>query len=198
MCVSCACARRSSPWRRRPSPSESRATGEPARLTSTFLIAKSGGSVFHLFLSLPSGRSSSLEVRPLSTQKMRPGSTPPSSPWGSLCLGSVMGCRCVCAVRVHTYMRFCTRPSIISLSLAQIFCMLTDQFRASLTFPSVWNHRRPLLSDPLTPLPSSSVLQMMNKVFGGSVHKKSVREDGVFNVGLDNTCSLFRCVGPSP
>lgn len=49
----------------------------------------------------------------------------------------------------------------------------------------------------LTPLPSSCVLQMMNKVFGGSVHKKSVREDGVFNVGLDNTCSLFRWVGPS-
>lgn len=38
---------------------------------------------------------------------------------------------------------------------------------------------------------------MMNKVFGGSVHKKSVREDGVFNVGLDNTCSLFRWVAPS-
>lgn len=36
------------------------------------------------------------------------------------------------------------------------------------------------------------VLQMMNKVFGGTVHKKSVREDGVFSIGLDNTCSLFR------
>ncbi|XP_040929434.1 GMP synthase [glutamine-hydrolyzing] isoform X1 [Betta splendens] len=35
-------------------------------------------------------------------------------------------------------------------------------------------------------------MQMMNKVFGGTVHKKSVREDGVFNIGLDNTCSLFR------
>lgn len=33
---------------------------------------------------------------------------------------------------------------------------------------------------------------MMNKVFGGTVHKKSVREDGVFNITLDNTCSLFR------
>ncbi|CAB1349294.1 unnamed protein product [Coregonus sp. 'balchen'] len=33
---------------------------------------------------------------------------------------------------------------------------------------------------------------MMNKVFGGTVHRKSVREDGVFNIGLDNTCSLFR------
>lgn len=32
----------------------------------------------------------------------------------------------------------------------------------------------------------------MNKVFGGTVHKKSVREDGVFNITLDNTCSLFR------
>lgn len=36
-------------------------------------------------------------------------------------------------------------------------------------------------------------LQMMNKVFGGTVHKKSVREDGVFSITLDNTCSLFRC-----
>lgn len=36
--------------------------------------------------------------------------------------------------------------------------------------------------------------QMMNKVFGGTVHKKSVREDGVFNITLDNTCSLFRYV----
>lgn len=36
------------------------------------------------------------------------------------------------------------------------------------------------------------VLQMMNKVFGGTVHKKSVREDGVFSIALDNTCSLYR------
>ncbi|NXC90675.1 GUAA synthase, partial [Cercotrichas coryphoeus] len=35
-------------------------------------------------------------------------------------------------------------------------------------------------------------MQMMNKVFGGTVHKKSVREDGVFSITLDNTCSLFR------
>uniref|UniRef100_A0A2K6BH50 GMP synthase (glutamine-hydrolyzing) n=1 Tax=Macaca nemestrina TaxID=9545 RepID=A0A2K6BH50_MACNE len=35
-------------------------------------------------------------------------------------------------------------------------------------------------------------LKMMNKVFGGTVHKKSVREDGVFNISVDNTCSLFR------
>uniref|UniRef100_A0A672YNY8 GMP synthase [glutamine-hydrolyzing] n=1 Tax=Sphaeramia orbicularis TaxID=375764 RepID=A0A672YNY8_9TELE len=35
-------------------------------------------------------------------------------------------------------------------------------------------------------------MQMMNKVFGGTVHRKSVREDGVFNIGLDNTCSLYR------
>ncbi|KAF3847999.1 hypothetical protein F7725_021027 [Dissostichus mawsoni] len=34
--------------------------------------------------------------------------------------------------------------------------------------------------------------RMMNKVFGGTVHKKSLREDGVFSIGLDNTCSLFR------
>lgn len=26
------------------------------------------------------------------------------------------------------------------------------------------------------------------------MHKKSVREDGVFNITLDNTCSLFRYV----
>lgn len=36
---------------------------------------------------------------------------------------------------------------------------------------------------------------MMNKVFGGTVHKKSVREDGVFSITLDNTCSLFRYTG---
>ncbi|KAJ8357824.1 hypothetical protein SKAU_G00206180 [Synaphobranchus kaupii] len=35
-------------------------------------------------------------------------------------------------------------------------------------------------------------MQMMNKVFGGSVHRKSVREDGVFKVGVDTSCSLFR------
>uniref|UniRef100_A0A672NHR3 Glutamine amidotransferase n=1 Tax=Sinocyclocheilus grahami TaxID=75366 RepID=A0A672NHR3_SINGR len=35
-------------------------------------------------------------------------------------------------------------------------------------------------------------MQMMNKVFGGTVHRKSVREDGVFNIALDNSCSLFR------
>ncbi|KAJ8274199.1 hypothetical protein COCON_G00088240 [Conger conger] len=35
-------------------------------------------------------------------------------------------------------------------------------------------------------------MQMMNKVFGGTVHKKSVREDGVFKIELDTSCSLFR------
>ncbi|KAG5847766.1 hypothetical protein ANANG_G00129690 [Anguilla anguilla] len=35
-------------------------------------------------------------------------------------------------------------------------------------------------------------MQMMNKVFGGSVHRKSVREDGVFKIELDTSCSLFR------
>ncbi|KAK1785361.1 hypothetical protein P4O66_018740 [Electrophorus voltai] len=35
-------------------------------------------------------------------------------------------------------------------------------------------------------------MQMMNKVFGGTVHRKSVREDGVFSIGIDNSCSLFR------
>ncbi|KAG9338741.1 hypothetical protein JZ751_025410 [Albula glossodonta] len=35
-------------------------------------------------------------------------------------------------------------------------------------------------------------MQMMNKVFGGTVHRKSMREDGVFSIGLDNSCSLFR------
>ncbi|KAG9494175.1 hypothetical protein GDO78_001821 [Eleutherodactylus coqui] len=35
-------------------------------------------------------------------------------------------------------------------------------------------------------------MQMMNKVFGGTVHKKNVREDGVFSISIDNTCSLFR------
>lgn len=40
---------------------------------------------------------------------------------------------------------------------------------------------------------SPFALQMMNKVFGGTVHKKSVREDRVFSITLDNTCSLFRC-----
>ncbi|XP_039613320.1 GMP synthase [glutamine-hydrolyzing] [Polypterus senegalus] len=35
-------------------------------------------------------------------------------------------------------------------------------------------------------------MQMMNKVFGGTVHRKCVREDGVFSINVDNTCSLFR------
>ncbi|KAK1168494.1 GMP synthase [glutamine-hydrolyzing]-like [Acipenser oxyrinchus oxyrinchus] len=35
-------------------------------------------------------------------------------------------------------------------------------------------------------------MQMMNKVFGGTVHRKNVREDGVFNISVDNSCSLFR------
>lgn len=32
----------------------------------------------------------------------------------------------------------------------------------------------------------------MNKVFGGIVYKKSVREDGVFSISVDNICLLFR------
>ncbi|XP_078064352.1 GMP synthase [glutamine-hydrolyzing] isoform X2 [Mustelus asterias] len=35
-------------------------------------------------------------------------------------------------------------------------------------------------------------MQMMNKVFGGTVHRKNVREDGLFTVNVDNNCSLFR------
>ncbi|XP_060690795.1 GMP synthase [glutamine-hydrolyzing] [Hemiscyllium ocellatum] len=35
-------------------------------------------------------------------------------------------------------------------------------------------------------------MQMMNKVFGGTVHRKNVREDGLFTVNVDNSCSLFR------
>ncbi|RXM98707.1 GMP synthase [glutamine-hydrolyzing] [Acipenser ruthenus] len=35
-------------------------------------------------------------------------------------------------------------------------------------------------------------MQMMNKVFGGTVHRKNVREDGVFSISVDNSCSLFR------
>ncbi|XP_042194909.1 GMP synthase [glutamine-hydrolyzing] isoform X1 [Callorhinchus milii] len=35
-------------------------------------------------------------------------------------------------------------------------------------------------------------MQMMNKVFGGTVHRKYVREDGVFKINVDNSCSLFR------
>ncbi|XP_055502259.1 GMP synthase [glutamine-hydrolyzing] isoform X2 [Leucoraja erinacea] len=35
-------------------------------------------------------------------------------------------------------------------------------------------------------------MQMMNKVFGGTVHRKNMREDGVFTINVDNSCSLFR------
>ncbi|XP_048460051.1 GMP synthase [glutamine-hydrolyzing] isoform X4 [Rhincodon typus] len=35
-------------------------------------------------------------------------------------------------------------------------------------------------------------MQMMNKVFGGTVHRKNVREDGLFTINVDNSCSLFR------
>ncbi|XP_048837204.1 GMP synthase [glutamine-hydrolyzing] [Brienomyrus brachyistius] len=35
-------------------------------------------------------------------------------------------------------------------------------------------------------------MQMMTKVFGGTVNKKTIREDGVFNISLDTACSLFR------
>lgn len=35
-------------------------------------------------------------------------------------------------------------------------------------------------------------LQMMNKEFGGSVHKKDTREDGQFTITVDPSVSLYR------
>lgn len=37
-------------------------------------------------------------------------------------------------------------------------------------------------------------LQIINKEFGGSVHKKDVREDGQMIVQVDTTCPLFKYV----
>ena len=36
--------------------------------------------------------------------------------------------------------------------------------------------------------------QMMNKEFGGSVQKKSVREDGQFTISVNTDVTLFRYV----
>lgn len=61
--------------------------------TKVFIIHL-GLIVFSLFPFL--GQSSFQEGQPLCMQKMPPGSTRPYSPWESLSLGFVMGCRCVC------------------------------------------------------------------------------------------------------
>lgn len=35
-------------------------------------------------------------------------------------------------------------------------------------------------------------MQMLNKEFGGTVHRKDVREDGQMDIDLDTTCPLFK------
>lgn len=35
-------------------------------------------------------------------------------------------------------------------------------------------------------------MQMINKEFGGTVHKKDIREDGEHNVEVEPLCPLFR------
>lgn len=35
-------------------------------------------------------------------------------------------------------------------------------------------------------------MQIMNKEFGGTVHKKDIREDGEHNIEVEATCPLFK------
>lgn len=35
-------------------------------------------------------------------------------------------------------------------------------------------------------------LQMINKEYGGTIHKKDIREDGQMNIQVDPTCPLFK------
>jgi GMP synthase (glutamine-hydrolysing) len=37
-------------------------------------------------------------------------------------------------------------------------------------------------------------MQMLNKEFGGTVHRKDAREDGQFTINIDINCPLFRFV----
>ena len=41
-------------------------------------------------------------------------------------------------------------------------------------------------------------MQMLNKEFGGSVHRKDTREDGQFEVNIDTSSPLFRSVFKFP
>lgn len=82
------------------------------------------------FVFFPSGQSSSQEGRPLCTRKMPPGSTRPSSPWGSPCWGFVTGCRFVC---VHVHKNEPRRlssphePLMSVLTLPRSFCVADDE-----------------------------------------------------------------------
>lgn len=88
--------------------------------TKVFIIHL-GLIVFSLFPFL--GQSSFQEGQPLCMQKMPPGSTRPYSPWESLSLGFVMGCRYVCTC-MHKQIMWWQAFVVIGLTtlLSQGFC----------------------------------------------------------------------------
>lgn len=115
--------------------------------------------------------------------------------------------KCLCSLEPQRHCLKCLRKSKIIIAAMRSFrCCLTPILKFNLfLFPSSfsaevrdtkWNDDITFSTDIFNILFTGICygMQIINKEFGGTVHKKDVREDGQQNVEIETACPLFKWV----